>query len=443
MDGKRQGLVFEYAEVSRMRRLRTIRPSGTGVVICVATLVASLAVTASVAAAPTTARAAAKTISIGQLISLTGPVATICYDQVRGASVAITEAGRMKEKVAVKQGGKTVTRTLPYLRGIGVTIDTQDDKSVAAGGVTGFRAIADSDALAFVGPCSSTVGLAFAPLLDDAKIPQVVSNAGGNYLVAPEWAFRAGIDQVRYMGRVMQVLKGRGVKSVYLIEGNDNPSLVDITKAVRSTIKVLGMQIAGSFTSSILTVNFTPAIQQIQQLKPDAIGVFASGGAGQSVTEATAVRQAGLTQPLFGPRTLHTDAYLKAGDATRGSVFGTSYAPEMTSPGAERFTRLFRAQHPDVAPSPIAAAGYDAMWRVLRAIHDAGPEKIAAMRVADARLMIKQMLEKQTSAQSAQGPVKYLPDGDVTGPGVVAETDGQGKVEILKVPTVKDLLAKK
>jgi ABC-type branched-subunit amino acid transport system substrate-binding protein len=418
-----------------MLRMSKGRSSGL-VAVCLAGIAAMLAVLSagSAAAAPARAGASPKVITIGQLISITGPVATICYDQVRGASVAITQAGRMKEKV----GGKTV----PYLGGIGVVVETQDDKSVASAGATAFRAIVDSNAVAFIGPCSSTVGLAFSQLLDAAKIPQVISNAGSSALPTPEFAFRAGIPEPFYDGRVVHVLKGRGVKTVYLLEGIDNPASVEIEKAVRATMKVLGITVVGSYSSTSTAVNFTPALQQIAELKPDAIGLYASGGAGQTLTEATAIRNAGFKQLLFGPRTLHTTSFLKGGDITKGAIFATSFAPEFPFPVSQRFSKLFTAKFPDIALSPFNAIGYDAMWRVLRAIHDAGPAKIASLSVADARILIQQTLAKQTSTQSAQGPVTYLPNGDVKGAAAVAETDGNGGLKILKVPSVKDLLKK-
>lgn len=427
-----------------MRRVSQIKLSRAVLATSIAGIAAALAVVSvgSAGAAPARAGAASKVLTIGQIISLTGPVATICYDQVRGASVAVTEAGRLKETVTTTQGGKTVTRKVPYLRGIGVVVETQDDKSTAAGGVTAFRAIADSKAVAFIGPCSSTVGLAYSPLLDDNKIPNVVAVAGAAALPAPEFAFRAGIPEPFYDGRVVHVLKGRGVKTVYMLEGTDNPALVEIQRAVRATMKVLGVTVVGSYSSTSTAVNFTPALQQIQQLKPDAIGIYASGGAGQSLTEATAIRNAGLTQPLFGPRTLHTTTFLNGGSITKGAIFATSFAAEFPFPASVRFSTLFKAKFPDIALSPFNAVGYDAMWRVLRAIHDAGPEKLASMSVANARILIQQTLAKQQSAQSAQGPVTYLPNGDVKGAAAVAETDGAGNIKLLKVPSVKELLKK-
>jgi ABC-type branched-subunit amino acid transport system substrate-binding protein len=407
------------------------RRASSALVVVLATAVAATA------AFGASSRPTASVLTIGQMISLTGVNATICYDQVRGAAIAVAEAAHLKEKVTV--GGKT--KTVPYLRGVGVKVDTQDDQSTAAGGVTSFRAITGSDAIAFAGPCSSTPALAAQPLVDDAKMPQVISNAGLTTLVDPKYTFRAGIPQPYFNGRVIQVLKGMGVKSVFLIDATDNPTLVEIESAVQRTLKVLGIKV-DKYDVTARTLDWTPVIQQIQQTHPDAVGVYVGGN--QVATAPTAIRNAGLSQIIFGSQALYTDAYLKGGAFAKNGILPTSYSSQLPYASSKRFEKEFTAKYPDIASSPIAAAGYDAMWRILRAIHDAGPQKLAGMSTAAARVLMQQTLAAQKTAQTAQGPVKYLPSGDVSGQAAVVQaTDGNGGVKILKVPTVAELLHKK
>jgi branched-chain amino acid transport system substrate-binding protein len=404
--------------------------------LAVAAAVAVVAV-GIVAANAAPVRKSEQTLTIGHLFSETGAAASVCYAQNNGASIAIGEAGHMKE--TIKEGGKT--RTVPYLRGVGIQVSAQDDQSTAAGGVTGFRAIASSNAVAFIGPCSSVPALAIAPLIDDGKVPQVIAEAGQTTLTGPEYAFRAGIPQPYFAGRVIQVLKAKGIKSVYMIDDVSNPTLVEIHSSVKKTLQVLGMQVVGSFDATARTVDWTPAIQQIQQLHPDAVGLYL--GAGQILTSAVAVRNSGYTGQLFSDQSMYSDAFLKLGAVARGAIFNTVYTDLFKYPVSERFAKEWEAKYPGTVVEPIGATGYDSMWRVLRAIHDAGPQKLANMSAADARALLQKTLAAQKGAQTAEGPVKYLPNGDVAGPGaIVMATDGNGGVQLVKVPTVKELIRK-
>jgi hypothetical protein len=84
------------------------------------------------------------------------------------------------------------------------------------------------------------------------------------------------------------------------------------------------------------------------------------------------------------------------------------------------------------------------MWRILRAIHDAGPMAVASASPAAARALIEAQLLEQKTAMGAQGPLKFTSTGDATGPaGVVEISDDKGGVKSVPVPTVASLLGKK
>src|SRR2546426_637534 len=87
----------------------------------------------------------------------------------------------------------------------------------------GAGAAAANNSLAIAGPCSSTPALALAPLVDAAKVPVMLTTAGTPELIGPEWIFRGSIPQAYYVGRVIQVLAGMGIKKLYVIWQTDNP----------------------------------------------------------------------------------------------------------------------------------------------------------------------------------------------------------------------------
>jgi ABC-type branched-subunit amino acid transport system substrate-binding protein len=392
-----------------------------------ATILAASAVVAAPLAATHGSRASAPSITIGILDSLTGPSVTACGPEVEGMKLAVAEAGHIRLKGA------------RYMGNVGIKLSPQDDQSVAAGGSTGFRAIADSNAVAQVGPCSSTVGLAFTGLVDQAKIPVVYSTAGTPSLVDPEFAFRGTVPHFFYTGRLLQVARGMGVKTMSVIwdQGNATTSAL-YTTTMKQAAKAVGIELVSEFATTNRTVDFTPAVQQIQQKNPDAI-LFSVGGAA-TLPALTAIRNAGLKQKVFAQAGSYAASVLGSGALANGLVISTNFSAAFDYPSTHSFVNGFDQKYHDDNPSTGAANGYDAMWRVLRAIHDAGPARVAAASVANARIMIQKALAAQKGAATAEGPLQYLPNGDAKGPcGVVQVVDDKGTIKVLKIPTVRSL----
>jgi branched-chain amino acid transport system substrate-binding protein len=384
-------------------------------------IVLSVAVLAAVImTAGAGASASGKTLTIGIVDSETGVSAAACLHEQPGMQLAVAEAGHT------------------YLKGVPLKLAVQDDQSTAAGGVTGFQFLKDSSAIAVAGPCSSTVATAIAPLLDPAKVPVVYSTASAHGILDPEFAFAGGLAEQFYAGRVVQVMKGKGIKTVYVMNASDNPVFVDISNAVTKTMKVLGMNAVGTFTTTAKTIDFGPAIQQIQQSKPDAVAVLVRSG--QVASALTQLRNAGIKGPFFGAG--NWSAAQLAGAMMTGGYFSASYASSFPFKSSKLFTKEFEAKFKS-EPGAQEANGYDSMSRVLHAIKAVGPAKLQAASTSQARVLIQKALAAQKSLGGAQGPLLFLAGGDVKGPGgVVQITDDKGSIKQLKVPTAKELLGK-
>jgi ABC-type branched-subunit amino acid transport system substrate-binding protein len=407
-----------------------------GVAACTAVLALAAPAAAGVGAS-TSPRGDAGTIRIDVMDSFTGPSATNCYDEFRAADLALAEAQHRKETITTQVGGKTVARKVPYLRGVAIKLVQQDDQSVAAPGVLGFRAAADSNAVAMTGPCSSVPALAIYQLIDAAKLPWVITTAGLPELVGPKYAFRAGIAPQFYAASEMQVLAGLGKKTVFILHQDDNPTLGNFWKALGRAANVLGIKVVGDYSVTNTTADYTPAIQQIQKLNPDAVGVIVTGA--KTLPATTQLRNGGISQTLFGQQGMLNPNFLGAASAVNGTVIGSNYAPNFPYKSSVLYTKEFIAKY-ESTPTGTSAAGYDAMWRVLKAIHDAGPTKVAKATTANARELVRAQLAAQKSFIGAQGPLTYTSEGDVKGPcGVIQISDDKGTLKFLKIPSVKSL----
>lgn len=402
------------------------RPSTIKALALVASFVALLATLA--ATSPThaaTGRAGAGTITIGVLNSLSGLSQPICGEEVRGMDLAVAEAGHMKVNGA------------RYLGGVGVKLDQQDDQSTAAGGATGYKALVDGSASAIVGPCSGVITTAIQPQLDSNKVPVVMTEGQSLPALASEYGYAGGVQYGYISGRVIQVMRGAGYKSVYFIYSQDQPVIVDVWNAMKKTVNVLGMKITGDFPTTARTTDYTAAIQQIQQQKPDAIGLLVRGS--QGLPALTQLRNAGITTPVFGHAGFYAAGFLGGGAVVKGVWLPTPYATVFTFKPSTAFTKAFKTKF-DADATAAAAVGYDSMWRVLRAIHDAGPAKVAAASTSQQRELVKKALDTQKAALGAEGPLHYLPDGEAISPGgVIQITDDKGTQKNVKVPPAKSL----
>lgn len=380
-----------------VRRRRSV------VVLSCSSIVIALVAIASAAAGPK----GTPTLTIGMINSATGSSAVTCTPEQNGAKLAL----------ALAQKARWFPHTL-------VKLDIQDDSSTAAGGVTAFRNIADSGDVAIGGVCNGVGATPIEQLIDQVKIPEVISTAGTPDLVGPEWAFRAGIPQYYFDHLVGGVLKDAGAKTAYIIHASDSPTLQFLWQSVfPRAFTAYGIKIVGDFTVNATTVDFGPAIKQIQSLNPDAIGLLIIGG--QTLPATTQIRNAGLNQKIFGQSSMGTNAWISAGPLTDGSVWGTNYSTSFTYPSSVAFTKAYKSVYGS-DPTNIAANGYDAVLRVLLAIKSVGPEKLTKMSsTGDRRGAIYKALLTQKVIKGAQGPMTVTENGDVRGPaGVVQLKNG-------------------
>jgi branched-chain amino acid transport system substrate-binding protein len=155
--------------------------------------------------------------------------------------------------------------------------------------------------------------------------------------------------------------------------------------------------------------NISSEIAQIQQQKPEAIGLDTYVTSG--VSNALEIRSSGLTQPLFGQIRMAYSFFQTTPGTTAagGAYYATDFAPTVYGPAESFQTKYEAAYH--VAPNPGAAQEYDGAWRLIRAIKSANSVSPAAVQKA---------LAAQTSYSGVEGQIKYTNGGHLaSAPGFV------------------------
>lgn len=101
----------------------------------------------------------------------------------------------------------------------------------------------------------------------------------------------------------------------------------------------------------------------------------------QAVPIAIEMRKSGFRGPFFGSNALAASRFIsEGGSAVEGTVFATSFSPDIPSPEVQRFTRAFE-QRFGMKPSLTAARGYDAVRVLVHAMRESGsvlPSNVSA-----------------------------------------------------------------
>jgi branched-chain amino acid transport system substrate-binding protein len=334
-------------------------------------------------------------LTIGIVDSLSGPSAPSCGPEVNGMKLAVKEAQDQK-----------------YLGNTTINTSIVDDKSTPEAALSGYKDLQSSGVVAFLGPCLSGNAVVTSQQVDRDKLPEIINIVSAKEVVAHKFAFRGGLPQTEFVANTVKVVAGRGIKSVAVVHATDNPDLVAIWTAWSAQISKSGLRLTGDFPTQFAVKDLSAEIAKIRDQNPDAIGLDIQGQ--NNIAAARQIRAAGLKQPIFGQVAMDFSFYY--GDpAADGSIFATSFDPSINDKAIQSFAAQYKSQF-NADATYSSAAGYDGVWRLLRALKDAQSTDPSAIRTA---------LEKQKSFDGPEGHIVYTNSGhDITGNGFVLITQG-------------------
>jgi branched-chain amino acid transport system substrate-binding protein len=340
------------------------------------------------AAAPA-APAAADTILIGHVASLTGEQATFGESTDNGIKLAIAEAnakgGIKGKKVALK------------------TYDDQGKPEEAA--IAATRLIAQDKVVVLLGEVASSRSLAMAPIADTNKVP-MISPTSTNPRVTKDgdktrpYVFRVCfIDP--FQGTVMAKFASENLKlkKVAILRDVGNDYSVGLADYFSAKFKELGGQIVSDQSFKAGDQDFKAQLTAIKNKKPELIYVPAY------YTDVALIgrqaRELGIKVPLAGGDGWDsTKLYEIAQGALDGSFFSNHYTHENPDPVIQNFVKKYKETYGAV-PDALAALGYDAALVAMDAMNRATELTGAGIRDA---------IEKTKDFQGVAGRITL--DGD-------------------------------
>ena len=336
-----------------------------------------LAAAAALLAGP----AAAQTLEVGLVATLSGQSAALGVQSRDGFNLALKQLGG-------KLGGLDTHVT---------TIDDELKPDVALGKV---RTLLEREHPAFVvGPTYSNVLAAIVKPVTDAKVFLISDNAGPSTLAGKgcnPYFLTTSYQNDQIHAVLGKYAQDQGYKRVI--------TLVPNYQAGRDAVAGFKRDFKGEVADELFVplgqVDFSSELARIAAAKPDAVFAFMPGGMGVSLVKQ--YRQAGVSVPLLSAFTVDESTLPAQGDAAVGLLAGSNWSPALDNPQTKAFTAAFEAEYHYV-PATYAFQAFDAAMLIDSAV------KAQHGKLDDPAGMRAALLK--ADFKSLRGPLQFSPNG--------------------------------
>lgn len=297
--------------------------------------------------------AAADTLKIGMITTLSGPGAGLGIDIRDGFALAVEHAGG-------KLGGQDTQV---------IEADDQQKPDVAVGLAN--RMVERDRVQMVTGVVWSNLALAMLPTLAGGQTFFISPNAGPSQLAGAQcnpYFFNAAYQNDQIHEAVGKHVQDEGFKKVYLMAPN-YPAGKDGLAGFKRYYKG---EVAGEVYTQVGQLDYAAELAQLKAAAPDAVYVFYPGGMGINFIKQ--YEQAGLkgAVPLFGPGfSFDQDILAAVGESALGVKNSAQWSPDLDNAANKTFVADFKAKYGRI-PSMYAAQGYDTALLIDTAVKAVG-----------------------------------------------------------------------
>lgn len=312
-----------------------------------------------------TANVSIANVKIGVVSPITGATATFGQENANGIKLAY-------EKLKKSGGAK-------------FDLIIEDDKSEAIESTNATRKLLSVDKVTMmIGAPTSSLALASAPIVQEAKIPFITPTATnvkvtmvGDYITRA--CFTDDFQGVVMAKFAVNTLKKK--KGLVLVENTSDYSK-GLAKAFTDEFKKIGGSIVTTeeLTYAAKDTDFQSLLRKVKRANPDF--VFVPGYYVEAGLLLKQARALGITAPFLGGDGWDSPKLFEiAGDAVKGSYISNHFAPDDKSPVVQNFVKEYEKAY-GVKPGSFAALGYDSLGILADAMKRAKSEKPADIRAA-------------------------------------------------------------
>lgn len=306
-------------------------------------LLAGIAATAMMAAGSADAKVEGDTIVIGSAISHTGKYSTNGIHAMNGYNLAVTIINKTG---GVKVGGKSYKLKIKYY----------DDESTPARGAQLAERLIKQDGIQFMlGPYSSGLTKAIAPVSEKYKIPMVEAEGASRSLFTQGYKYLFAVlsTSEQYLASSIALAaeiakkNGRKPSSVRVAMAFENdPFSLDVRAGVIDDIKKHGLKIVVDDKLPRDLSDMTATLTKVRALKPDLLVI--SGHSKGAATAARQIKELKIKVPMIAMTHCESAKVIKKfGASTNGFLCPTQWAETLSYKGkafgtAKQYDTLFK-----------------------------------------------------------------------------------------------------
>jgi branched-chain amino acid transport system substrate-binding protein len=348
-------------------------------------------------------------IKYGLGLPLTGPVAFLGNEYLKGAQVAVDE---------INKAGGVLGRKLELV--------VRDHKGVPAEGVSVAKRFVTEDQVAvFSVDLPSSVSIAAHVVSKSSRTVQISS-----FAFAPDVTDKGHPYHFRVCTRAEEIGKALGEhiasmpnnKKIAMVAPNDDYGRGDLGGLKAAFKKVGSPEVVYEDYYERNQTDFNTMLLKMKSLNPDSYYVNvrwpASAIALQQTDDLAMLKGKYLTSSI---NFFNKDLVKRVGHLMEGAVIGITWAPMFTDAESQKFVKAYKAKFGD-EPNDSAAQGYTPIMVAAMAIQKAG--------TATDQEKIREAMKSLTWA-SPQGMIKFDEQGDSGVPAHVL-TFKNGQYQVVK-----------
>jgi branched-chain amino acid transport system substrate-binding protein len=214
-------------------------------------------------------------------------------------------------------------------------------------------------------PCA----FAAAPIATQSKTPMVVTAAATSAITERSpYIVRTSFTLPQVTVPIADWAAKQGIKKVVTFVADYAPG-IDAEKFFKSQFTLDGGQVIGEIRTPLKSPDFSPFLQKVADLKPDAVFVFLPSGQGAAFMKQFGERgldKSGIRLIATGDVT-DDDQLADMGDVALGVVNSHHYSAAHPSALNKKFVAAFEAAN-HFRPNFMAVAGYDGMHLIYNAL---------------------------------------------------------------------------
>jgi branched-chain amino acid transport system substrate-binding protein len=218
--------------------------------------------------------------------------------------------------------------------------------------------------------------LAVAPVATESRTPMIVMNAAAAELTARSpYMVRVSFSFPNIVPPIARWAVDQGYKTAYSVVADYSPGH-DVEKSFAAAYKAAGGELVGSVRTPITTLDFSPYMQKIKDVKPAAVFTYVNAGdvAPAFMREFRNRKLADVGSVLIGTGDITDEAAIDSmGDDALGVVTGYPYSMDHDSPENKKYVQDFKALRGATArPTIMSVAAYDGMAAIYEALRKTG-----------------------------------------------------------------------